>query len=413
MAVGLVGSTSRADDVDVKALVEQNRQLIRQVQDQQKQLNELRERLDRVEGGEPVSRAPSSASADRQIRLSGEAGIGYFDTGSRGSVPAGEFRVDEAKIFVEAPVWKNVYFFGGLELTTREANDEYFHVGELYLDVEDLWSAGRDRTLSLRAGRMNLPFGEEYQYRNVIDNPLISHSLADIWGIDEGIQIYGKLGVLTYNLAVMNGGHPTRHDFDSDKAVIGRLTYAPTRQLSFSASAMRTGDLTVAGDQNSEVWFANAFFRALGPSATTTTFSAELAELDATYTWRSGHVRGTVGRASFDDNSTTADFARHLNYYSVEGLQKLSESLFAAARYSAIEAPKGYPLAGQGNAGAFYYNPFAPLTKDLQRFSLGLGYRFSDPLVWKIEYSWENGRLLNGTRRDDEDMFSSLLGIRF
>jgi len=35
-----------------------------------------------------------------------------------------------------------------------EANDEFFHVGELYLDVEDisrLW--GRDRQLNLRAGR--------------------------------------------------------------------------------------------------------------------------------------------------------------------------------------------------------------------------------------------------------------------
>ena len=41
---------------------------------------------------------------------------------------------------------------------------------------------------------MNLPFGEEYQVRNAIDNPLVTHSLSDVWGIDEGVQVYGTLG---------------------------------------------------------------------------------------------------------------------------------------------------------------------------------------------------------------------------
>ena len=42
-----------------------------------------------------------------------------------------------------------------------------------------------------------------------------------------------------------------------------------------------------------------------------------------------------------------------------------------------------------------------------------LGYQFAPPLVWKVEYSWENGRLLNGSRRNDVDVLSSILGIRF
>ena len=101
------------------------------------------------------------------------------------------------KLFVEAPVWKNVYFFTGLELTTREAADEYFHVGELYADMEDVLTAGRQYTLSLRAGRFSIPFfGEEYQYRNIMANPLITSTpRADIWGTDEGVQAYhGSLG---------------------------------------------------------------------------------------------------------------------------------------------------------------------------------------------------------------------------
>jgi hypothetical protein len=402
-----------AEDADLKAVLEQNRQLVEQVRAQQKQIDELRSRLDHLDAPD-VPRPPASRpEGDRQVRISGEVGVGFFKSGPEGGAPHSEFRVDDAKVFVEASVWKNVYFFGGLELTTREANDEFFHVGELYLDVENLWSADRRHTLSLRAGRMNLPFGEEYQVRNVMDNPLVTHSLADIWGIDEGVQVYGTLGAIRYNVAVQNGGHKALSDGDSDKSVIVRLGYDPTPRLSLSASAMRTGDLSVANDGLSEVWFANGFFRALGPAATTTSFAAELAELDASYHWTTGQLKAAVGWVSFDDNSTSGDYARHLTYYSVEGTQRLTGKFFAAARYSAIDAPRGYPLIGQGNAGEYFYNPFGPRTKDLQRLSVGIGYRFAPPLVWKLEYSWEDGHLLNGARRDEEDMLSSLLGVRF
>lgn len=415
LACGALATTGAVvAQTDVQALVEQNRQLVDQVRAQQKQIDDLRARLDRLDDSATPGRPlPSASESGRQIRLSAEVGVGFFKSGADGDQPNSEFRVDDARIFVEAPVWRNVYFFGGLELTTREANDEYFHVGELYFDVEDLWSSGRDYSLSLRAGRMNLPFGEEYLVRNVMDNPLISHSLADIWGIDEGVQVYGKLGRVRYNLAVQNGGHPTLRDYDADKAWIVRLAWDATSRLSLSASAMRTGDLATEGDEVSEVWFANAFFRALGPAATTTTFAAELAEVNAAYRWPSGHLKAAAGWVNFDDDSTTTSSARDLSYYSAEATQQLPGKVFAAARYSAIDAPLGYPLAGQGRAGKYFFNPFAPLTQDLRRLSLGLGYRFAPPLVWKVEYSWEDGRLINGTKRNDADMLSSILGLRF
>lgn len=407
----LVSRDSAAQETDVLTLIEQNRQLVEQVRSQQRQIDELRARLDRID--EPAAPPAATAGSGREIRLSAEVGIGYFDSGRDGAQPNAEFRVDDARIFLEAPVWKNVYFFGALEIATREINDEFFHTGELYLDVENLWSAGRHYTLSLRAGRLNLPFGEEYLVRNVMDNPLVSHSLADIWGIDEGVQIYGNLGAVRYNLAVQNGGHKTLRDFDSDKAVVARLAWDPFPQLSLSASAMRTGDLTVAGDALSEVWFANAFFRALGSAATTTTFSAELVELDAAWRWEGGHLKAATGRVNFDDNSTAGDYSRDLTYHSLEARQRLTGGLYAAARYSMIDAPRGYPLAGQGSPGKYFYNPVAPLTEELRRLSLGLGYRFGPPLVWKVEYSRETGRLVNGTKRTDADMLSSLLGVRF
>lgn len=407
-----LAATAFGADADVKALVEQNRLLAEQVRAQQKQIDELRSRLDRMDEPATPVKLPSNESG-RSIRLSGEASIGYFDGGKNSWAPTAEFRVDDARLFVEASVWKNIFLYGALEITTREANDEYFHVGEFYVDFEDLWRGNRNHSLALRAGRMNLPFGEEYLVRNAIDNPLISHSLADIWGIDEGVQVYGTLGAVRYNLAIQNGGHPTLEDFDSDKSITARVAYDPTSQLSFSASVMRTGDINVAGDSTSEAWFANAFLRAIGPPGAATTFGAELAELDAAYRWKTGHIKAAYGWVQYDDNNPNADFSRDMTYYSLEGMQYLAGKLYAAARYSAIDAPGGYPLAGQGSQGRYFYNPFAPLTKDLRRLSVGVGYRFAEPMVWKIEYSWEDGHLANGTKREDEDMFSSLLGVRF
>ena len=420
-------TSTRAEDLKTPEpgdLQSQNQRLQQQVQQQQRQIDELRQRLDTLEKNSAAARpmpaeAPTRSlpaaneSPDRQIRISGEADFVYFKSGADGQYPNSEFRVDDAKIFIEAKVWRNAYLFGGLELVTREAGDENFHVGEFYADIEQVASIGRDAVLNLRAGRFNIPFGEEYQFRNALDNPLISHSVADLWGVDAGVQLYGSLGRLSYNLAVQNGGINAMRDFNSDKAVTARLSFDATPQLHLSASAMRTGTLDVANDGFSALWVGNGFFRALGLPATTTTFAARLAELDAHWHWKTGHLAAATGWIDFDDNSTAADNSRHLDYYSLEAGQQLAGGLSAAARFSEIRAPRGYALVGQGNAGAYFYNPFAPLTTDLRRLSAGLRYQFGPPLALKVEYSWETRRLKNGTDRDDANLLSTELALRF
>ncbi len=420
---------ARADDSPaptVQELTEQNKKLQQRVDDQQRQIDELRTRLD---GLQPKSSAPAAprppepepapsplhpvSDAGRQIRLSGEAGLAFFNSGSDGAYPNSEFRVDDAKLFVEAEVWTNVYFYGGIDLSTREANDEYFHVGELYVDFERALNFGKDASLTFRAGRFYIPFGEEYQVRGVVDNPLISHSVTDLWGIDEGIEVYGSAGKFSYNLAVQNGGHKTMHDFDSDKSLTARIGFDATSKLHFSASAMRTGDLNVAGDAMSEMWLSNGFFRALGSPTTTKTFWADLAEVDASWRWKSGHLKANAGWIDFDDDSTAADYTRHMHYYGIEAVQQIGGNFYGAARYSRIDAPKGYPLVGQGNAGEYFYSPFAPFTTELERFTFGIGYRFGPPLVWKLDYSWEDGRTTTGEKRDEENLFSTEIALKF
>jgi hypothetical protein len=428
-SVANLASATDPIETRLEALAEQNRHLQEQVRVQQQEIDELRaivtglnrsgERQDRElqnlrtqVAEEPAASRTPTAGPGREVRVSGEAGFAFFRSGSAGFSPNSEFRVDDAKVFVEAAVMKDIYVFAGLELTTREAADEYFHVGELYADFENVSAAwGQSGLLNVRAGRFSLPFGEEYQRRNMLDNPLITHSLSDIWGIDEGVEIYGALDRFSYVVAVQNGGHKTLRDYDADKAVVARVGFDPAPWAHVSASAMRTGDLTAAGDVTSEVWLANGFFRPLGPAATTTIFSASLFELDAAAHWPGGDFRTAWGEAHFVDNDPATDNTRYLRFYSLEGVQQLTGKWFGAARWSELRAPGGYPLVGLGDFGTFVFR--TPLTRDLRRLSVGFSYRFGPALVWKAEYAQERGHLSSGVRRDHEDLLSSELALRF
>ena len=96
----------------------------------------------------------------------------------------------------------------------------------------------------------------------------VSHSLSDLWGIDEGLELYGGIGPLSYVAAVQNGGPSILHDSNDDKSVAARISYDPAKWLHVSVSGMRTGDLKAPGDYWSAMWFANGWFL---PSASTNT----------------------------------------------------------------------------------------------------------------------------------------------
>lgn len=428
------GGRLRADDAmgptaaQVSELIGQNRQLAEQVRAQQavieklnaemaemREASERHERTlrslqDQAEGSAPP---PAAATAGGPtIRISGEAGLGFFRTGPGGQFPNSEFRVDDAKVLIEARVWKNAYAVAELDLATREASDEAFHLGEFYADFEnvsELWDA--DRVLNVRIGRFNIPFGEEYQVRGVLDNPLISHAVSDLWGIDEGVEVYGEAGGFRYVVAVQNGGRSALHDFDSDKAVTARLSYDPRSWLHLSASALRTGRLSAQNDKMSELWFGGGFFRALGAPATTTTFRANLYEADGAVRWKQGQLKAAAGWVRFDDDDRAGDHARAMRYHFVEAVQQLTEKLYGVVRYSEIRAPRGYPLVGLGNFGNYFFG--GSLTETLRRTSLGFGYRLGPPLVLKLEYSFEQRRMAAGEGRENEDLLALELALKF
>lgn len=398
----------------LRQLKVQNEQLRQQLQRQQMLLDDLGRKVSGLpEGPRTTPEPPPLGRALGKLRLSGEGAVAFFDSGELGEFPNSEFRVDEAKLFVEAPLWTDVYVFTEINITLRDEREEYLRVGELYVDFENLgrWF-NRDRGLNLRAGRFDIPFGEEYLTRDAIDNPLIAHSLSDLWGVDEGIQLYGTIGKFNYAVAVQNGGHPSLHDYNADKAVVGRLSFDPTPWLHLSGSAMRTGDLDVEDDEESEIWLANAFIRALGDPATTTTFRAELFEGDVQFTLPRGYVKGAGGYIHSDDNDTSgADNERDVYYYYVEGVLNLSKKVYAAARFSQIFAEHGFPLlAGSGEYGQFFVRE---LSTDLSRLSIGMGYRPSPNLLLKTDFTYNTGEALSGESRIHENFFGVEAAFKF
>ncbi len=406
---------TRAQSIEdrLRALESQNETLRQQVAGQQTTIEELQHRL----GGSPpdssaAAEIPRKGGADfGPVHLSAEGGVGYFKSGNDGLYQSSTFRVDEAKLFLEAPVWHDTYFYGELDLVTREAADESFHLGEMYIDFENVLRHWTDQKwVNLRLGRMYIPFGEEYNARYVIDNPLISHSLSDLWGVDEGVELYGSVSGFDYAVAVQNGSVPTLHDFNGDKSVSGRLGYNFGQRARLSFSGLRTGKISAANDMLSELWFGNGFFRSLGAPASTTTFEAEVFELDAQTFWKTGHLKLAGGYFEYGDNDAAANNSRDGYYSYIEGVQHLIPKLYAASRFSQIHSNRGMPITGHGNWDEYF---FGGLTRDIWRLSLGLGYNFSDNLVAKVEYTIEQGDLTNGERRGHNNFFGAELGFKF
>jgi hypothetical protein len=348
-----------------------------------------------------------------KLHISGEGGVAFFDTGAHGQFPNNEFRVDEAKLFIEAAIVNDIYIFGEFNVITREEGDELFELGELYVEFENVFN--KENLLNLRFGRFDIPFGEEYLTRDAIDNPFVSHSLSDIWGVDEGVEIYGFTKNIEYIFAVQNGSEPLIQDFDSDKAIVGRFKYKFNPKIHVSVSTMRTGDIDVAQDQFSGIWFANGELTVLGSPETTTNFHAGLVQLDGHWGWQSGHVHAGGGYLNYEDNDSAADNSRDVYYFQIEGVQNLNAARniwYAGTRYSRITANNGFPLVANGNMDRYMFD-HRFLTKELWRFGIAAGYRIGHNFLLKTEYNFERGKFIDDTTRDEEDFFGVEAAFKF
>jgi len=393
----------------------QNRVMQTQLQDQQRLINQLNEKFSTLEkssqqqqndyhalrnsvDGEDAPKKPGISIGN--VIISGEGGVALFDSQKSGQFTHDDLRVDEARLFLDAPLFDDVYFYGEVDLRTRDAGDDATYLGEMYLDFENLskYWGGPDGLVNVRAGQFYTPFGEEYQSRFAFDNPLITHSLSDVWAVEGGAEVYGTWKKLCYAAAVQTGDLDVLHDHTSDKTVAGRVGFDPTPHLHLSLSGQRTGDLDAKADKLSGLWFGNLFFMPIG-SSKTSTYGVTMGEADARYTWKGGHVAAAGGYAAYDDKDPLGHNHRDIYYYYVEGMQRVWSKLYGAARFSQILTPGGYPVMGDSSE-------FGVRMNELWRLSLGLGYQFNQHLALKTEYTFEHGMRHDGSSRGHVDMYA-------
>ncbi|MFO1478269.1 MAG: hypothetical protein U1F98_16670 [Verrucomicrobiota bacterium] len=420
---GLGAADGAVPDARLELLEQQNRDLQEQLRRQQEMISSLSNAVAEIRKSEvsvapgPAAPGPSQAGEMAssglhfgKLRFSGEGAVAFFDSQSEGAYPNGTFRADEFRLFVDAQVLEDVYVFAELDLTTREESGFSAQAGEIYLDAENLsklW--GQDGQLNLRVGQFYIPFGEEYQERYAIDDPLITHSISDLWGVDEGVELYGAVGRMSYVVAVQNGGVPVTQDLTQDKSVSGRIGYDPAKWLHLSVSGMRTGDLSAQGDVLSAMWFGNGWFRSLG-SSNATTFHCDLVEGDVQFKFPHTAIKAFGGWIYYDDNDPAADNHRNVYYYCVEGVQDLIGPFYAATRFSQSFGKGGFPIVGNAPRSEYL---FGPLTDNLWCWSFGLGYRWDHHLVVKVEYAVEQGSEAGGERRTQENLFATQAAFAF
>src|SRR6185436_16303124 len=103
--------------------------------------------LEKGPGSEPALTQPSSPGRGNasgagfspgKVNFGMEGGLAIFRSESKGPFPDAQFRVDEARLFVEAPIWKDVYFFSEINITTREDPNTSLQAGEIYVDFEHI-----------------------------------------------------------------------------------------------------------------------------------------------------------------------------------------------------------------------------------------------------------------------------------
>jgi hypothetical protein len=156
--LSLRADTTNLSD-EVRLLREENALLQKQVRQQGEQLNALTEKVAGLESSRQIAGGndqpqPGSRTGLGQLHFGLEGGAGFVDTGKNGFSPNNKFRVDETRLFVEGPLYEDIYAFGEIVLAYPEDPGANAELGELYVEFENLsklW--GKDDQLNARPAR--------------------------------------------------------------------------------------------------------------------------------------------------------------------------------------------------------------------------------------------------------------------
>jgi hypothetical protein len=330
-----------------------------------------------------------------RITIGGDLNVGFVKTGAGGGQPNGLFyaggNIYGANLFIDAELGDGFWAHSTLSVSSAGLGVE-----ELYVESKDFLHT--DGLVSAKAGRMDIPFVEEYLWQFPFENPMVLRTTAWPWDEDEGVEAFGKAGQLSYVAAVMSGSSGTYAGADDSPylSLVGRVGFDPTDWLHLGASAMENGNHASSAEAFNFVHITPV----AGSPSKTVDFQAY--ETDATV--KIAHLiklSGDGGLVSIDDVNP---YSRTLYYYYGQAQVNLTDEFYVCGRYSAIgtfDSTEGYKFGGDYD-GAFGLAPtpggIANFDTDsLSRVGVALGYKLNDSTILKVEVDDDTLQMISST----------------
>jgi len=266
-------------------------------------------------------------------------------------------------------------------------------LGEGYLQLKNLATWGTSGSITMKLGRFDIPYGTDYVRQDSVDNPLITKSVAWLWGWDEGVQLNIKSGNSGAAVAVTDGAVSRNTDDTGAKDYTLKLWTELFGSLQLAGSAHWMGPTSShamyqgAGLLN----YANIFGGSkIGYN------SGSMYELGGSHQWSSLTTHFNVGKMYFNAENNT--IKRQATYYSIEPNFKWTDKTYFAVRYSAM----GTFADGVGiNINDSLSGNLGTSAKSLKRIALGAGYKLNPATTLKAEVMKDEMAVTTGTKAPD------------
>ena len=336
-----------------------------------------------------------------KLKLKGRVAAGYLKGETSATFQSGSFDVPDMKLGLNfIPDDKNS-LTARFDLKNAAANAPLLDY--LFIQAKDFVPFLKDTPWSIngRLGRMKLGLGEEGWSNNAVEGALPSNSAGNADASDEGVELSGKF----WSVSVSNGSRGVATDNGMAKAWMGKLFYSPWDFLYGGLFYYNSGSLKAS---QTEASIAGLFTLPTGA----THWKRQVFGGDLRYDYQRGKkllnppafsdskgiVRTSYGR--FDD-SVTGGAERNGHFGFIEGLYNCTSKIYSAVRASLVDLD-GSQTASLNNVTTNHY----------ERYSVGMGYRWSDNTHVKLGYDHnENGGA--GTNDANDDLISALLTIQF
>jgi hypothetical protein len=399
----------------------------------------------RVEELEADRRESGNASWVDRVRLSGSANTGWYAGEANSPVSHDSFQVWDTRLFVEADLGRDVelaetrlfrdigFLFEWNLVRLGELKND---VGELYVDFQGI---GDSSWANLQVGRFQIPVGENYLrfaqgYR---DNPFITNTVGGPWWWDEGLRFYGREGPVGWVASMSDGETPFNTDPNENKQFTLKLYTDPTPWLHVSASGLRSGQMgSSSRSASGALWLGEMWARMFGAGSTLPNYIDGVATPDGPNrlddSWLAGgdvilhfedRARIWLGGGWYGiDSSGGSLYDRDLYYWIAEVLLEGAAASPALAPFYLGLRANGLGTYDSGEGYLLDYRQAASVgwnSKSLEAYSMVLGWRITDGVTLRGEYSFRDIDVVSGVdaaiqdNAQSQDVWGIEIGVDF